>query len=98
MLRWCEGLGGGLWGLLQHDLDLSTELSNKDFLKLMKLSETLHGDQFTLSTHLIKPYYIFLLLLLLLFLNSDWSSITLHLAIITLLEVITTGAPNLKMF
>ena len=38
------GGGGGLWGLLQHDLDLSTELSNKEFLKLMKLSETLHGD------------------------------------------------------
>ena len=34
----------GLWGLLQHDLDLSTELSNEEFLKLMKLSETLHGD------------------------------------------------------
>ena len=44
MLRRCEGLGGGLWGLLQHDLDLSTELSNEEFLKLMKLSETLHGD------------------------------------------------------
>ena len=45
MLRRCEGLGGGgLWGLLQYDLDLSTELSNKECLKLMKLSETLHGD------------------------------------------------------
>ena len=45
MLRRCEGLGGGgLWGLLQHNLDLLTELSNEEFLKLMKLSETLHGD------------------------------------------------------
>ena len=36
--------GGGLGGLLQHDSDLSTELSNEEFLQLMKLSETLHGD------------------------------------------------------
>ena len=45
MLRRCEGLGGGGCGGYYNMIWIyQTELSNKECLKLMKLSETLHGD------------------------------------------------------